>query len=342
MDKFFTVIVVPEKGGKTYSYKVPNLLFKSATLFAVIFVILLGVLAYDYKQILDQMYKNQHLSIENRKLREQLNIFQIKINSIHNDISRIKIFEKKLRVITGVDDKGHIFSQDLAEDFEESPPELEKSTTMLNDPEFKKLKELYIEKISKDYGVSKHFEVTREWNDLIKNSLELSSEFATFDFRFNSLKKIVKDLEVDIHEIDQFLLDKKSFIKSTPTLMPTRGWITSYFGPRKSPYSGRLKMHEGVDIGARMGSNILATADGIVTYSGYKPGFGKFIQIDHGYGIETIFGHAQKLVVPKGKRVLRGDVVARVGNTGLSTGPHVHYEVRVNGVAVDPLYYILE
>jgi murein DD-endopeptidase MepM/ murein hydrolase activator NlpD len=108
-----------------------------------------------------------------------------------------------------------------------------------------------------------------------------------------------------------------------------------------SPYAGRIKMHEGLDVGAPIGTPIVAPADGVVTFSGPKPGFGNFVQLDHGYGVETIFGHASTLAVKKGQKISRGDKIATVGNTGYSTGPHVHYEVRVNGTPVDPLYYVL-
>ena len=152
----------------------------------------------------------------------------------------------------------------------------------------------------------------------------------------------MKDLEVGIHQLDQFILDKESFLRSTPTLLPTKGWVTSYYGPRQSHYAGRVKMHEGLDVGAKSGESILATADGVVTFSGHKPGFGKFVQMDHGYGVETIFAHASRLKVKKGELIKRGQTIAYVGSTGYSTGPHVHYEVRVNGTPVDPLYFILD
>ncbi len=101
-------------------------------------------------------------------------------------------------------------------------------------------------------------------------------------------------------------------------------------------------MHEGLDVGAPYGTSVHAPADGIVTFSGEKAGFGKFVQVDHGYGIETIYAHNQSLNVKAGQKVKRGNLLAAVGNTGHSTGPHLHYEVRVNGIAVDPLYFILE
>lgn len=101
-------------------------------------------------------------------------------------------------------------------------------------------------------------------------------------------------------------------------------------------------MHEGLDVGAPIGTSVFAPADGLVTFSGSKSGFGNIVQLDHGYGIETIFAHAQMARVKKGQKIKRGTVIAQVGNTGYSTGPHLHYEVRVNGTPVDPLYFILD
>ena len=101
-------------------------------------------------------------------------------------------------------------------------------------------------------------------------------------------------------------------------------------------------MHEGLDVGASYGTPIYAPADGVVTFAGNKAGFGLFVQIDHGYGIETIYAHSQKILTKNGDNVKRGDLLAKIGSTGSSTGPHLHYEVRVNGIAVDPLYFVLE
>ena len=101
-------------------------------------------------------------------------------------------------------------------------------------------------------------------------------------------------------------------------------------------------MHEGIDIGADPGTPIVATADGRVIFSGSKPGFGNIVHIDHGYGIESFYAHAKKVFAKIGTTVRRGDPVAAIGNTGSSTGPHLHYEIRVNGTPVDPLYYILD
>ena len=215
-------------------------------------------------------------------------------------------------------------------------------TTLAEDAEYLNLKSLYEKKMAAVFGLQTSYAYAKEWTALTQQSFSLTSEYAEFDYKFLHLKKHIKRLELAIHQLDQGLLDRKSFLKSTPTIIPTRGWITDYYGPRKNPYSGRVQMHEGLDIGARTNTKIVAPADGVVTFSGVKPGFGNIVEINHGYGIETIFGHAHSLSVKSGIKVKRGQKIATVGSTGYSTGPHVHYEIRINGVPVDPFYFILD
>jgi murein DD-endopeptidase MepM/ murein hydrolase activator NlpD len=124
--------------------------------------------------------------------------------------------------------------------------------------------------------------------------------------------------------------------------MPTQGWLSSAFSAmRVHPILHMARPHEGIDISAPMGSPIEAPAAGVVTDAGWETGYGNTITIDHGFGIVTKFAHASKLLVKNGQRVSRGQRIALVGNSGLATGPHLHYEVHVNGRPVNPLKYVL-
>lgn len=352
MDKYYTVMVVPEKQKGVRTYRIPTVLFKSLAFLLVMLTMLIGVLAYDYWKILQQVYENKHLSIENRQLKEQIQLFQMKMNTLADDLQRINTFEKKLRVITGLEDvtsKGPVYKPAKEEEKESfSLDDLNTSLDLKFDldiedqPKFKELKSLYDKKIAASLGLERSYLLTKQWSDLARRSFALSYDYAEFDYKYSQVKEVVSNIEGNIHALDQYLLDKESFLNSTPTILPADGWITSYFGQRISPYLGKLKMHEGLDVGAPYGTPVNAPADGIVTFSGMKAGFGKFVQIDHGYGIETIYAHNQSLHVNPGQKVKRGTLLAAVGNTGHSTGPHLHYEVRVNGIAVDPLYFILE
>jgi murein DD-endopeptidase MepM/ murein hydrolase activator NlpD len=142
------------------------------------------------------------------------------------------------------------------------------------------------------------------------------------------------------HLLDQ-LEGQRNLLASTPAIRPTDGWLTSRFGYRTSPFTGRKEFHKGVDIANRKGTNILATADGIVSYTGKKGAMGNVVVIDHGHGLVTRYAHLSETLKRRGETVHRGDVIARMGSSGRSTGPHLHYEVRLNGVPVNPSTYIL-
>lgn len=137
------------------------------------------------------------------------------------------------------------------------------------------------------------------------------------------------------------LEDRRSLLASTPAIRPTSGWLTSRFGYRTSPFTGSKEFHKGIDIANRKGNAILATADGVISYEGKKGQLGKVMVIDHGHGMITRYAHLQETLKKKGAKVKRGDIIAEMGNTGRSTGSHLHYEVHLNGVPVNPADYIL-
>ena len=131
-------------------------------------------------------------------------------------------------------------------------------------------------------------------------------------------------------------------LEATPSIMPTQGWLSSAFSAmREHPILHVARPHEGIDVTAEMGTPILAPGAGRVIQAGWTTGYGNTVKLDHGYGIVTIYAHASRVTVRVGQRVRRGDVIANVGRTGLAVGPHLHYEVHVNGRPVNPLRYIL-
>src|SRR6266566_3434173 len=132
------------------------------------------------------------------------------------------------------------------------------------------------------------------------------------------------------------------FLAGTPSIMPTKGWLTSAFmRERIHPILHLARPHEGIDVTATMGADIEAPAAGIVTEVRWEEGYGNIVTMDHGFGLVTRFAHCSKILVVRGQRVKRGQVIAKVGSTGLSTGPHLHYEVWVNHKPVDPMKYVM-
>ena len=146
--------------------------------------------------------------------------------------------------------------------------------------------------------------------------------------------------EQDKIELHKFLENQKMVLASTPSIWPTKGWLSSGFGYRNSPFADRKEFHRGIDIATRMGAPIVASADGIVSFVGREGGFGRVLTVKHGYGMETKYAHLKEALVKKGQYIKRGETIALAGNTGRTTGPHLHYEVHLNEVAVNPLRYI--
>jgi murein DD-endopeptidase MepM/ murein hydrolase activator NlpD len=160
--------------------------------------------------------------------------------------------------------------------------------------------------------------------------------------KLSSLETEASRQESSLRELQEYFDDQRSLLASTPSIWPTRGWVTSDFGTRLDPYSAERKMHQGLDIATPHGQPVFSPSDGTVVFTGSEGGYGKVLVIDHGYGVKTRYGHLSEIHVRLGDRIKRGDKVASVGNTGRSTGPHLHYEVRVNGIPENPRKFILE
>ncbi len=168
------------------------------------------------------------------------------------------------------------------------------------------------------------------------------------DLMVRKMNSFLKQLSGDIRleEVrQQELLEKlranREVLASVPSIWPIEGFITSRFGGRADPFTGRNEQHKGLDISARTGTPIYAPGKGTVIFSGVENGYGNSILLQHGGGITTRYAHMSRRAVSEGQTVQRGDVIGYVGSTGRSSGPHLHYEVRLNGVNVDPLRYIL-
>jgi murein DD-endopeptidase MepM/ murein hydrolase activator NlpD len=159
-------------------------------------------------------------------------------------------------------------------------------------------------------------------------------------FDLDSLLTRASFLEQNQHKLDKHFEDARSILVSSPTLRPVNGYITSGFGYRFHPLTGKKEFHKGLDVRASRDSPIISPANGIVLSTRRNAGYGRMVVVDHGYGIVTRYGHVSKVFVKPGQRVKRGEKLAAVGSTGRTTGPHLHYEVIRNGIAVNPIRYL--
>ena len=176
----------------------------------------------------------------------------------------------------------------------------------------------------------------------LKELLDKDQQKLIFGMRksISSLNEDANYREKSFNELLLFLREQKSILAATPSIWPVKGWITSGFGPRESPFSSGVEFHKGLDIATRYGKEVLATADGLVIDASFHSQDGNLVKIDHGHGLISAYAHLSKFAVKYGVRVKRGDVIGYVGDTGRSTGSHLHYAVFVNRVPVNPQRYL--
>jgi murein DD-endopeptidase MepM/ murein hydrolase activator NlpD len=174
------------------------------------------------------------------------------------------------------------------------------------------------------------------------NLLRLRTDFRVLTHEVNATTVEVDELETKAiaYKKEQERERLARMLESVPSMWPAAGPVISGFGMRMHPVFGYERFHSGVDIGAGYGSPIYSTAYGKISYSGYYAGYGNTVMVDHGNGMQTLYGHCSSLVVKEGETVRKGQLIAKIGSTGISTGPHLHYEVQLAGTPTDPEPYL--
>jgi murein DD-endopeptidase MepM/ murein hydrolase activator NlpD len=158
---------------------------------------------------------------------------------------------------------------------------------------------------------------------------------------FGLLRDMLQGLESRLRSVQSGVDKRNALAAATPSIWPATGWLTSSMGSRGDPFTGAPDFHPGLDISADRGAPVHATADGTVSFAGASGAYGNLITIDHGFGLESRYGHLSRVEVRPGAKVARGDRIGAVGATGRATGPHLHYEVRVNDRLLNPLQFLL-
>ena len=311
MRKKISFVVLSNSGAPAKQMCASKASIRLVSVFIIACLISVGYVVYDYFQLKQTMVHLQtravHLTNELGEIqsqRKQIQEFASEINSLKGHLLTLNNFEKKIRIIANIektDDSNNIFGVGGS-----IPEDLDARLPLME----------------------KHNSLMRDMHEQI-DELNRASIHQKGEF-----ESLLKSLE-----------DQQNLLASTPAIRPiSRGeksWVTSSFGFRRSPFTGQREFHQGFDISTRKGTTILATAEGVVTFAGKKGLLGNTIIIDHGHGMVTRYGHCSKFLKKRGEKVKRWEPIALVGNTGRSTGPHVHYEVHLNGIPVNPYKYIL-
>jgi len=349
-NRFYTLMLIPEKTARVYRVIIPAWIARSS-LVGIFFAAALGTLmTLNYWYVMSRIGENKQLRLENRKLRQQVQIFETRMETLESTMNRVKTFSTRLKVITNIEERDNLIqslnqklpdaSRNIGAPDPTAAPE-EALASRATDSQPSEASESALGAIL-PLETAKAIETTLAATGENPEQAQLRREFEALDTRLSGLNNDSILLEQTLHDQYELLADQRAFLSALPTRRPSVGYFTSGFGVRRSPYGGIEKMHEGLDIANQIGTPIIATADGTVLFEEAKPGYGQTVILDHGYGLETWYGHTNRILVKEGQKVRRGESIAQLGNSGRSTGPHLHYEVRINGIPVDPLSYILE
>jgi len=367
-DKYFTLMLVPERSDRVRKITLPTLYLRIASVIGTLLLFGGIYIFFDYLHVLSQVADNKRLRSENHILRMDVQAAKNRLDSLDQSVTRLKSFAQKLRILGNLDSVqgSKLLSEpEPGSQMNSNPQESEDSGT-IEDPDrsgalpqpkdeelsksFEKASEKSSEKTSKNSEGNAHVEWERSRRlSLLGGELAANFEAQSLLDQINQisqasfkLQEITEVEEQSYAFLSELLQEKVERLLATPSIIPTRGFISSNFGFRYNPFSGSRTFHAGIDIANRVGTKIFAPADGLVTYTGSLGGFGNVVRIEHGFGIVTKYGHNSKITVKKGDRVKRGDLIAEMGSSGRSTGPHLHYQVEMKGRSVNPKHFILE
>jgi murein DD-endopeptidase MepM/ murein hydrolase activator NlpD len=255
---------------------------------------------------------------ENTVLRTRLQSLEGRLTRVDQTLARVMAYDQKVRQMTQEDKGAHALGLGPLSELEIVVAEREGGGVVLPGEELE-LGGILAPAEPMD-------DIVAHLDDLDERSVDLESR---------ALAE-----EESLQEVRSYLDDRTSLLRATPSVWPVRGWVTSHYGWRRSPKGGGTRLHTGLDIAAPIGTPIIAPADGHVVFAAYHSAYGYLVVVDHGYGITTKYAHTSRMLVEAGDRVMRGDLIARVGNTGRSTGPHLHFEVIKDGAPTNPMRYL--
>lgn len=297
---YITILIFGHKTSKTRHLKIRKKTVKVGLYLSAFAILSVTFFFCDYIQVKKKAFELSWLRQETQRQKSQIHFFASKIGEMEKQISKLKEFDKRIRIIANLE-KG-----------QETP-----SFMGMGGPSPSDLREkLKVEGDEKGLVHQMRIDVDR-------------------------LQAEVASRETSLSELEKVLQSKQEILTHTPSIWPVQGWVTSDFGFRTNPFTGLTQMHEGIDISNRIGTIVVAPANGFVSDIGNDWIHGKFLVISHGFGMTTRYSHLNKVLVKVGQKVKRGDKIAEVGTTGKTTGPHLHYEVRLNGIPVNPMRYIL-
>lgn len=330
----YTIVIFRGSTAKPLRVSIPRHWLKRALMVALCLVLADLALIGHYVIRTGQVWELESLQTEVLSARQQTAAFSSAVEELKRRTLSVKEMNQRMRVMLGIEVKSPIGDMLNGQGGEESPI-VGASPHDAVKPSRAPVQGPTLPDSSKEHG-----EQPTALNDFRDDArAEALARHVTNEIAW--LEHEIAFQEVATEKLLQEAEKRSARWDSTPSIWPVKGWVTSGFGRRVSPFTGRPALHDGLDIGAGPNTPVQAPASGRVTAVGFNEKLGNIVRLNHGYGIQTLYGHMAKYLVKNGQRVKRGDVIGLVGSTGLSTGPHLHYMVKIRGRAVNPRKYIL-
>ncbi len=328
----YTVVVFRGSSSKPLRFSFPRKFVRKLLILAAILVVADLLVISHYVIRTGEVWQLSAFRAEAMSAREQTAAFSSAIDDLKKRLAAMGEVNQRLRVMLGIDATKQTGDLANGRGGEELPlPDAKSNSTGAASTGGGS--ELRLQTSELKDASHLDGDITAENAEMIAQQVQGS---------ISALAKEAAQEEQILQELTQVAEQRSAQWASTPSIWPVRGWVTSGFGPRVSPFTEKPAWHDGLDIGASPNAPVQAPAQGRVVSVSFDSKMGNMVKLDHGYGIETVYGHLAKSLVKEGQRVKRGDVVALVGSTGLSTGPHLHYMVKKNGQALDPTKFILD
>ena len=322
----YSLIVVSDETSPVRRFEVrKDWLRRGAWLGGIAAVLLVGLFV-DYVRVRVDNQELEGLRAETLERRAQVAAFQEQLQDVDGKLSRLQEFERKVRIIANLPGSAAAGGGDDVGELPVGP-----NPSRAGEGGFEA-------SIEGELPAAPHpARVPAPAPDApTQKKVSLLHQTAVY------LSVVAEGQEVTLAQLVDSLEGKQHSLESSPSIWPTKGWLTSRYGYRTSPFTNKRQFHAGLDIAGTPGTPVVAPARGKVVFSGRRGPLGNSLIIDHGYGIRTQYGHNDELMVEKGEEVERGQQIATLGNSGRSTGPHLHYVVEVRGKTRDPLDYIFD
>ncbi len=328
----YTVVVFRGSSSKPLRFSFPRKFVRKLLILAAILIVADLLVISHYVIRTGEVWQLSAFRAEAMSAREQTAAFSSAIDDLKKRLAAMGEVNQRLRVMLGIDATKQTGDLANGRGGEELPlPDSRGGATNAVNPSSLSDPRQQISEFKDSNGLDAN--VTAEDAEVIAQLVRDS---------ISALAKEASQEERVLQELTEVAEQRSAQWASTPSIWPVRGWVTSGFGPRVSPFTEKPAWHDGLDIGAAANAPVQSPALGRVISVSFDSKMGNMVKLDHGYGIETVYGHLAKALVKEGQRVKRGEVVALVGSTGLSTGPHLHYMVKKNGQALDPTKFILD